>query len=416
MNNVIKLTVLAIAVFALSDQVTAQTAKCDYLYLWFRVEGIKPTNETSYACLLKTNQINFDMDITAIQGQHKGKQSDNSVKHLRISDGNKLKKFSSFFCKKFPNLNALALINSSAEYLDVNSLSNCKNLKLMGVENNKIRSIPENLFHENPKLFKFFMINNQLTTLPQNLFTNQKELEDLRLENNQINFLPNDVFRPLVNLETLQLFNNKLKSINPRWFATLQNLKELRLDGNQITEIPSKCFISLVNLQLLWLFSNRIKTLKSDNFVGLQNLQIFSLKINEISDFPVGVFTQLKELQAFGIENNKLTKISSDSFGVHKKLTTLYFQNNDINAIDPKFIDNTAISHLNMKNNICDKLVSKSMSEVKLNLKKCFDNYKSTKSQTHSSAQKKVIHCGQQVTGHGNIIGGTYVNRGDYPW
>jgi Leucine-rich repeat (LRR) protein len=189
--------------------------------------------------------------------------------------------------------------------------------------------------------------------------------------------------------------------------VNLQNLKWLRLDGNQISEIPSKCFTSLKNLEKLWIFENRITILNSDSFDGLQSLQILSLYTNEISDLPVGVFGQLKNLQELSLRNNQLTTIHSDSFGVHIQLTTIRLDNNKINAIDEKFIDNTAVSFLNMTNNICSQTVSKSKEQVRDNLRNCFTNYQPR--QVHST-------CGRSVIPQGNIIGEAQIKPNSYPW
>jgi len=250
----------------------------------------------------------------------------------------------------------------------------------------------------------------QLTTLPENFFLNQKELTDLLLAQNRINFLPSNVFRPLVKLGVLYLNKNRLQSINPEWFVSLQNLKTLNFAENQILKIPSKCFASLTNLKYLYLHENKIKTLNSDNFDGLQNLQTISLSDNEISDLPVAVFTPLKNLQKLWLNNNILITIHSDSFGIHNQLKEIYIGDNKINAIDERFIDNTAVSSLNMTSNICiqQEFRKKSINEIKPNLKKCFDNYQARTMQANS--------CGKGLKAVNTIIGGTEIKRGMYPW
>lgn len=174
--------------------------------------------------------------------------------------------------------------------------------------------------------------------------------------------------------------------------------------------------------------------------------------INRITDLPASVFTSLKNLRVLLLYINKLTTINSNSFGFNNQLNEVYLQSNNINAIDPKFIDNTAVSYLNMNDNICCQSEIELRSEIKKYLIKCFENF-----QPHSQPQQQFlpippvpslglksppklqiqqqsqnvssftnqlttprqvhkIHCGQQVTGHGNIIGGAHVNRGDFPW
>ncbi|CAG9811207.1 unnamed protein product [Chironomus riparius] len=400
--------ILFCGLFWLTNQVSAQTANCDYKYENHLIQGFKTLNTSYYRCDLDTRQANYNEKLTRIDGQHGTGLSDADVKSIVPYKDNKLRTFSSIFCQKFSNLEVIYLSDAELELIDEDSLSNCKNLDKMTLFGNKIREIPKNLLTQNSNLTYFLISDNQLTTLPENLFLNQKELRNLDLSDNQINVLPGNIFRPLVKLEVLILSKNKLQSINPDWFVNLQNLKWLGLDENQIVEIPSKCFASLKNLEIFWINENRIKSLKSDNFNGLQNLHTLSLYSNDISDLPAGVFTQLTNLQELSLNSNKLTKIHSDSFGVHSQLARVYFQGNKINAIDPKVIDKTSILILNMANNICSQLLTETKSKIKQDLKMCFENYQP---RSHHQAQ-----CGKSLKGQGNIIGGTQISSGDFPW
>jgi len=103
--------------------------------------------------------------------------------------------------------------------------------------------------------------------------------------------------------------------------------------------------------------------------VSLQNLKVLSLNGNQVVEIPSKSFASLRSLEELWLNNNKLTTIHSDSFGVHNKLTTVWLENNKINAIDERFIDNTALSTLNMTNNICSQQLTKTRSEIKPNLK-----------------------------------------------
>jgi Leucine-rich repeat (LRR) protein len=401
-------------VFLFVNKSSAQIARCDYKYDYFWTAVYKTTNASYYKCNLSTRQANYNEKLTTIDGQHENGQTDDDVKWIDNYENNILKEFSSIFCQKFPNLEVIRIDNAEVESIDEDSLSNCKNLEHLLLYGNKIREIPENLLIRSSKLTLLWIRNSQLTTLSKNLFSNQKELETLDLNSNQINFLPSNIFDPLLNLESFYLDNNKLQSIDPKWFVRLQNLKWLRLDGNQITEIPSKCFENLRNLEKLWIYDNKIKTLNSDSFHGLQNLKLLSLYNNLISDLSVGVFPQLKNLELLSLKDNNLTTIHSDSFGIHNKLTKINLQDNKINAIDEKFINNAPISILNMTNNICSNSMMLTKNEIKQNLKNCFDNYQ-PRIQQYQNNQNS-IQCGHSKIGLGNIIKGTQINKGDFPW
>jgi Leucine-rich repeat (LRR) protein len=394
-------------IFWLIHGTEGQIAKCNYKDQYYWTPEYKTTNVSYYSCNFNSRKANYDEKLTQIDGQHATGYTDADVKLIQNNVNYKLKKLSSIFCEKFQNLEIINIRYAEMESLDEDSMLNCKNLDQLWLHDNKVQELPENLLIRNSKLTYFWLKNSQLTTLPENLFLNQKELESLVLSNNQINFLPSNIFRPLVKLEVLQLYKNKLQSINPEWFVNLQNLKWLGLHGNQISEIRLKCFASLKNLERLWIYENRIKTLNSDNFDGLQSLKILSLGNNEISDLPVGVFAQLKNLQELSLSNNQLTTIHSDSFGVHNQLVKVYLDNNKINAIDEKFIHNTAVLLLGMINNTCSQTISRGKAQVMDNLRNCFTNY-----------QPRLVpsNCGRSVIPQGNIIGGTKIKPNSYPW
>ncbi|KAL7013191.1 hypothetical protein ACKWTF_015247 [Chironomus riparius] len=396
-------------IFLMFYEAKGQVVKCDYIHKYYETKSFKTTNTFYYRCDLDTSQSNYNEKLIRIDGQHGTGHSDADVKWIIPYKTRKLRTFSSIFCQKFPNLEVISMIKAELESIDEDSLSNCKNLDHLYLFQNKIREIPENLLIQNLNLTYLRIANNQRTMLPEYLFLNQKKLENLQLSGNQINVLPGNIFRPLVKLEVLQLFKNKLQSINPDWFVNLQNLKWLGLNGNQIVEIPSKCFASLKNLEKLWIYENRIKTLKSDSFDGLQNLQTVALHSNKLSDLPVGVFNHLTNLRVLYLDNNKLSSIHSDSFGVLNNLTKFWLVNNKISAIDPKFIENSAVASLNLKNNICSRSMLQTRSEVKNNLTKCFANYQPRSVQVSSS-------CGRSVMPQGNNIGGSKIKRGSYPW
>ena len=160
----------------------------------------------------------------------------------------------------------------------------------------------------------------------------------------------------------------------------------------------------------LYLNGNGINFLNSESFDGLQNLELFSLWGNEISDLPANAFVPLKNLQQLSLRNNRLTTIHSDSFGVHNNLTIVWLECNEMNAIDEKFIDNSALSYLDMGNNICSQSVLEysNKTEMKAELRKCFENY--------SPRPVEVITCGKPVMAQGNVIGGTQIVQGSFPW
>lgn len=363
---------VVICTFIMSNRkVSATTAECDYGFQNYNDSGTWSFELISYySCVLKTEQSTFSIKLTTIDGQHTNGYDDNDVKYLVNNINANLKTFSSIFCDKFRNLNAILMGDAGIESIDADAFTNCGNL----------------------------------------IF--------LRMFRNRIKYLPDHVFRPLEKLQHLIFYNNMLQSINPECFGPLPNLSWMRLTGNQISEIPPKAFASLGSLKYLHFYGNGIKKLYPDSFEGLNSMKTIMLHVNEISDLPVGVLAPLKNLEEFAIRNNKLTTIHSDSFGIHPQLEAFYFGSNQISSFDKRIIDKTNISEIYFKNNLCYNGNIFTRDEIITDLKQCFDNYKPRNQppQQDKSNQNTAVQCGKSMSGLGNVIGGKYANRGDYPW
>lgn len=370
MNNPLILTTVLTLIFLVNDS-QAQTVRCDYSYMNFENSG---QNISYYSCVFSTEQSNFNTPITKIDGQHSSAYDDNDVKYVVNYINNKLKTISSIFCQKFPNLEAILIGNAGIESISANAFTNCKNLIYLTIFGNNIQS------------------------------------------------LPNYVFQPLTKLRELLFYNNNYKTINPASFANMPNIHWLKLTNNGITEVPPKAFASLKSLNSLHLFTNKINKLYSDSFEGLENLYTLMLHINEIPDLPIGVFVPLKNIVEIAMRNNNITTLHSDSFGYHPKLEDIYLRDNQITSIDEKIIDNNeAIAYLNLVRDICYNGSLETRDEIKTKARKCFDNYTPryqpfTQYATTSKPSTASNTCGKPVSGQGNVIGGSYANRGDFPW
>lgn len=432
MNLKIQYLTIICAILLIKSEIKAQTARCVYNNKYFWTRGYTSTNETFYSCNLDTRRSNINKKIIRIEGQHLIEQhEDNDVKYITNYVESKFLIFSSIFCQKFQNLEIIAIKNARVEVIDGNSLQNCKNLVTLWIDSSNICEIPQNLLSQNSKLTRFWFKNNQLTTLNDNFFVNQKELEQLDLHGNQIGFLPSGIFKNLVKLQDLYLTSNKLPVINPKWFENLLNLKWLSLSRNKITSVPSDSFSSLSTLEKLWLYENKITNLYPGSFNNLQNLKILSLHGNDISDLQADIFSPLTNLIDLDISSNKLSTIHSDSFGFYNNLINIRLQENKINSIDEKFIDNV-VKVINMTSNICSQSLLTNRQEMKLNLTRCFNNYQPRQIQHPNKPQfnsqqnlqarpqfsNQVVSssCGKAMAGQGNIIGGTQITRGSFPW
>ena len=304
------------------------------VYLIFLLGLMNLKSVIGYKCVFysgyDTYTCKVQSDSSGIIEKHISSKNDNDVTSVEYNgtlNGVEHLTQSEFpFCQRFQNLDRVT-IELGVKSLDENLLQQCKDLKKVGIYRTKIEEIPENLFSRNSKLKDLGIRQSNLTTLPENIFANQKELEVLSLGFNKINFLPPNIFKSLTKLQDLYLNHNQIQALDPACFKHLEQLQFLSIDKNKVSELPKNIFKDLVNLEHL------------------------------------------------DLNNNQLKSIHSDSFGIHRKLEYLFSNNNRINAIDEKFIDNTAVSNLDMSGNICSQEEIGKREEMKEKLKKCFENY-----------------------------------------
>jgi Leucine-rich repeat (LRR) protein len=176
------------------------------------------------------------------------------------------------------------------------------------------------------------MRHNLYTTLPRNAFTAFRNLRTINLNGNRLDFLPSNAFRSLTSLNTLEIADCGLGSINYRWFDDLQNLAILEVDANGITELP-----------------------------------------NAVFDLP--------HLLNLGLAGNRLAELNSDAFGRSlESLVSIRAENNAIDAIDARIIDNASgLFSLALSGNVCVDVdfieVQENIEAVREHLAGCFENF-----------------------------------------
>ena len=87
----------------------------------------------------------------------------------------------------------------------------------------------------------------------------------------------------------------------------------------------------------------------------------------------------MANLKEIALDQNKFKVINSDWFGILPNLESIYLIMNQIYAIDEKLLNNTGVTNIDMRRNICaDKNIldpSDSKEIMRLELRQCFENY-----------------------------------------
>ncbi|XP_063303074.1 leucine-rich repeat-containing G-protein coupled receptor 5 [Pelobates fuscus] len=221
---------------------------------------------------------------------------------------------------------------------------------------NNITKLPSGALHNLHLLEELRLAGNDLTYIPKAAFVGLNNLKVLMLQNNRLRQVPSEAFHNLHRLQSLRLDANHISSVPPNCFGGLYSLRHLWLDDNLLTEIPARAFESLSALQamtlalnkihhipdnafrnlsslvVLHLHNNRIYSLGKKCFDGLHSLETLDLNYNNLEEFPSAIRT-LTNLKELGFHSNDIKSIPEQAFIGNPSLITIHFYDNPIQLV-----------------------------------------------------------------------------------
>ncbi|KAF3835639.1 hypothetical protein F7725_028197 [Dissostichus mawsoni] len=242
--------------------------------------------------------------------------------HLK---SNKLEEIPAGAFDTLSNLRELAL--SSLEFLDLsnNNLSVVptglpRNLVLLHLEKNSIRSIPGDALASVRNLEYLLLHNNKLRSrsIHPSAFRGLKKLHTLHLYNNLLERVPRGLPK---RAKTLMLLHNLITDISRNDLAMLYTLTELNLSYNKLTSprLHREAFRKLRFLETLDLSGNSLSSFP----LGLpRSLQVLEIKNNQLYSIPDGTLTGMEKLRKLILSDNQL-KLNSVYQGAWMELTAL---------------------------------------------------------------------------------------------
>eukprot|EP01133_Synstelium_polycarpum_P004384 gene4384-5129_t len=201
--------------------------------------------------------------------------------------------------------------------------------------NNRLTSIPSELFKQSPSLLTLNLSDNLLETLPSNVWRDCSSLSHLSLGYNRLGVFPFPT-ETFYSLEELYLSGNEhidLSTIDHSEFPTLHELS-LGLCG--LTNVPPfvyKC-TSLDKLDL----SNNLLTSVANDIASIENMVILDLAHNKLTQLP-DKMDALKNLVMLDVSFNLLTNVSPTIITSNPSLHLIHHHNaNDITDIPSREI------------------------------------------------------------------------------
>ena len=160
------------------------------------------------------------------------------------------------------------------------------------------------------------LVDNQLSSLPEDIFEYLINLEALGIANTQLSSLPDGLFDNLTNLRWLGIANNnQLSSLPEGLFENQTNLTALDLSGNQLSSLPEGLFENQTNLLFLFLSGNQLSSLPEGLFDRVTS--ILNLSDNQLSSLPdglfKGIFDEPPDFTGFELFGNPLGPVPEDA-------------------------------------------------------------------------------------------------------
>ncbi|XP_045187782.2 G-protein coupled receptor GRL101-like [Mercenaria mercenaria] len=151
------------------------------------------------------------------------------------------------------DLIVLSILNLSGCDIDVitrNAFNRLRNLQLLDISNNLIRTLPNRVFSSLKQLKTLHIHGNYyMSKIDPKAFQNLFLIRDLNLANSLLRKISANTFAGL-KLKSLDLSNNKLEDIEPFAFNEL-SANIINFEGNTIKSLNKDIFTGVIDLQLL---------------------------------------------------------------------------------------------------------------------------------------------------------------------
>ena len=243
----------------------------------------------------------------------------------------------------------------------------------LDLSDNELLLLPHDVFRYIGKTLGLLRLNlrsNNISTLHAHVFDHLNKLLILDLSNNKLFSLPGELFLMLRSLKSLNICCNNLTIHTSQTFESLTQLKILDISKNSIGQFPPHLFESTGNLLSLEISENNLRTIPVTLFKNLSRLIYLNMSKNSLSRLPS--FNAQRQLQVLDVSENQLTTLKQDTFENLKNLTFLSIAKNSVTALHSLvFFNLNNLEFINASYNAIHKIGSKVVSdETKL---KTFD-------------------------------------------
>jgi adenylate cyclase len=247
--------------------------------------------------------------------------------------------------------------------LDNFALSNLTSLRILRLDHNRIRHIPDQI-GDLHSLISLSCSNNQLTALPSSIGFLQK-LEILDAHNNSIQDIPATIWNcaSLININfTSNLIHtwHEPSAVTPRSESlpslrsgSIASIRKGSVAGSVRNGLSPPSLPPLVySLEQLFLGENKF----GDEPLGLlgsfTELHVLNLSFNEIQELPPSFFRNLTKLEELYLSGNSLSTIPTEDLHRLTRLQVLFLNGNKLQTLPQELGKIQSLAALDVGSNV----------------------------------------------------------------
>ncbi|XP_026672039.1 protein artichoke isoform X2 [Ceratina calcarata] len=310
--------------------------------------------------------------IHRLMGRLLGAQD--QLEELRLADnllGDSLNPiFSSNEFHGMKQLRLLDLSRNGLRSIEEGILKGCENLELLYLDGNHLTVVPTASLKGPRSIRVVSLSGNNIGSLPRAALSMIGEsLLRLDLSANELSHMEDGALSGLDQLLLLNLSRNDLVRFNSDVFKGAYNLLQLDLSSNLLQEFPVSALRHLTDLKFLNISNNLIGEIEQTHLSTLKELQVLDLSRNDIGRLGVNAFSRLTELTRLDLSLNALRTIEESSFDGLNKLKWLSLRDNNILLVPTTALTRLpSLTHLRMEFNRIAALPIESIEAIASNL------------------------------------------------
>lgn len=257
--------------------------------------------------------------------------------------------------------------SSNSELSWINSLVNCKHLRVLDVSGNPLNGfLPNAIGNLSTSLEKLYVFNcNIRGSIPDGI-GNLSSLISIKLFNNQLSGMLPNTMKDLEKLQMIDLRINHLSKTPLDSLCVLQNLGSVNFGENQISGSIPDCMGNITSLRYLYLDSNLLNSSLPINIWNLKYLSELDLSTNHLSGTLPPEIGNLKAAILIDLSMNQISGGIPSSIGDMKNLQNLSLAYNRLQGSIPVSIGTTlSLEWLDLSHNNLTGMIPMSLENLR---------------------------------------------------